>query len=126
MCFGVKKQKEFIRSEIDCIYKIQPATIEQEVDILIMQGYYLSSESSENYYRYTLSTKYDGGNMTRKLTFKQKNYISAILFILIFSWLIFINYMETKSIALGLIIIQTIFYVLFFRIVYWLIDWVKK
>lgn len=91
-----------------------------------MQGYYLSSESAENYYRYTLSTKYNGDNMTRKLTFKQKNYISAILFILIFSWLIFINYMETKSIALGLIIIQTIFFVLFFRIVYWLIDWVKK
>lgn len=68
----------------------------------------------------------DGDNMTRKLTFKQKNYISAILLILIFSWITFINYTETSNLTIEMNLLKALFYVVFIRFAYWLIEKLKK
>jgi len=64
--------------------------------------------------------------MERKLTFKQKNYISVVMFILIFAWLLIINFIETDSFILVINFFKALFYVIFFRFAYWLIEWFKQ
>ena len=60
--------------------------------------------------------------MEHKLTFKQKNYISVVMFILIFAWLLVINFIETDSFILGINFVKALFHVTFFRFAYWLIE----